>query len=197
MDRFEDAGDLAQGQQVVIAARWILVGAGLLLALWNPASVGDLKVYLVVILGLAVANFYLQSQLLMRKPVITPVAYGASAGDIVAISLMVMAGDGFGSPLFVFYLPAVLAISVAFRTETTAVFTAAAIGMYGLISLPTVVDGSETALLTRLMVIVAVAISGNTYWRIERDRREAAAHPPGYEDQYVELEAEPVRTRNS
>ncbi len=124
IDRGENSEDLRSGQDVVIAARWILVAAGLMLALWSPTSLADLRVHIVVILALAVANFYLHSQVLMRKPVLAPVAYAASAVDILAISLIVIAGDGYLSPLFVFYLPAVLAISVAYRTEAALAFTA-------------------------------------------------------------------------
>ena len=175
INRNEEWEDLRSGQDVVIAARWILVGAGLMLALWSPTSLADLRVQIVVILGLAVANFYLHTQLLMRKPTLAPVAYAASAADIVAISLIVIAGDGHLSPLFVFYLPAVLAISVAFRTEAVLAFTGAAILMYALISSPAFGGVDGVAVAARMVVIAGVAICGNTYWRIERDRRRAAA----------------------
>ena len=194
IDRNEEWGDLRSGQDVVIAARWILVAAGLMLALWSPASLGDLRVQIVVILGLAVANFYLHTQLLMREPVLAPVAYAASAADIVAISLIVIAGDGHLSPLFVFYLPAVLAISVAFRTEATLIFTGAAILAYALISAPAFAGADGVAVLTRMVVIAGVAICGNTYWRIERDRRQPAggANPRGASDVPEETSSEEV-----
>ena len=172
-----DEQDLAYGQHVVIAARWILVAAGLLLALWNPADLADLRIQIMVILGLAVANFYLHAQLLMRKPVITPIAYAASATDLVAISLIVLAGEGFGSHLFVFYLPAILAISVAFNTPATMAFTGVAVLMYAMIGAPAI-DGSTGAVaLMRVLIIVGVAVCGNTYWRMERDRRRALEQP--------------------
>ena len=174
INRNEVSEDLRSGQHVVIAARWILVAAGLMLALWSPNSLADLRVHIVVILGLAVANFYLHSQVLMRKPVLASVAYAASAADIVAISLIVIAGGGYLSPHFVFYLPAVLAISVAFRTEAVLAFTGAAILAYAMISATAFAGVDGVAVATRMVVIAGVAICGNTYWRIERDRRRAA-----------------------
>ena len=187
--RGNDEEDLANGQQVVIAARWVLVAAGLMLALWNPADLVDLRIQIMVILGLAVANFYLHAQLLMRKPVLTPIAYAASATDIAAISLIVLAGDGFGSHLFVFYLPAVLAISVAFNTGATMAFTGAAVLMYAMIGAPDI-DGSTGAVaLMRVLIIVGVAVCGNTYWRMERDRRRAFGRS--------QSEAEPGRAEDA
>jgi hypothetical protein len=175
IDRNEISEDLRSGQDVAIAARWILVAAGLMLALWSPTDLADLRVHIVVILGLAVANFYLHTQILMRKPVLAPVVYAASAADIVAISLIVIAGDGYLSPLFVFYLPAVLAISVAFRTEAVVAFTGAAILAYAMISATAFAGADGVAVATRMVIIAGVALCGNAYWRIERDRRRAAA----------------------
>ena len=93
----------------------------------------------------------------------------------MAISLIVIAGDGYLSPLFVFYLPAVLAISVAYRTEAAFAFTGAAVVLYALISSPAFAGTDGVAVATRMVVIAGVAICGNTYWRLERDRRPAAA----------------------
>ena len=175
LSKKEASEDLKFGQVVIISARWILVAAGLVLALWldDPAdqSVGDLQIQIALILGLAMANFYLHAQLLMRKPVLEPVAYFASAADIAVISLMVAAMGGFESNLYVFYFPALLALSVSFRTEATFAFTGAAVVAYGLIALVTVGSGDVEFIMTRLLMLVAVGVCGNAYWRIERDRR--------------------------
>ena len=181
---FKSNEDLAYGQMVIIAARWMLVGAGLLLALWNPEALinpenpdamGDLRVQVTLILCLAMVNFFLHAQVLMRKPVLAPVAYAASAGDIAVISLSVLVGGGFDANPFVFYFPAVLALSVAFRTQVTFTFAGAAIAAYGLISLGTMGADDSATLITQLLMIAAVAFCGNVYWRSERVRRRAAA----------------------
>jgi hypothetical protein len=54
---FKETDDLAHGQSVLITARWILVGAGLILALWNPEAIGELRIQIGLILALAAANF--------------------------------------------------------------------------------------------------------------------------------------------
>jgi hypothetical protein len=172
---FEPSEDLHHGQVVVIAARWILVGAGLMLALWNPDAVGELKVQLMLILGLAVANFFLHSRVLMGQRVMPAVAYMASAVDIGVISMIVVAAGGFESGAYVFYFPALLALSVAYRTEVTFVFTGAAVALYGLIASAGMVGAEDGAtVVARLLILAAVAVCGNVYYRTERDRRKAA-----------------------
>ena len=167
--------DLAHGQVVIIAARWTLVVAGLVLALWNPAAMGELRISIVLILGLAVANFFLHSQVLMRGPVLANVAYAASAADIAVISLVIIVAGGFGSTVYVFYFPALLALYVAFPSRVTLAFTGAAMATYSLISVATTVGGDAATVLSQLLMMAGVAFCGNVYWRIERNRRRDAA----------------------
>ena len=90
----KDAQDLMDGQGILVTARWILVGAGLLLALWNPDALGELKVEIGLIMTLAVANFFLHVQMLREQPPRKWVAYLASAADIVAITAIVFVSGG-------------------------------------------------------------------------------------------------------
>ena len=166
--------DLAHGQGVIIAARWILVVAGLILAFWNPDEIGQLRVQIVLVLGLAVSNFYIHSQVLTGRRAIPVVVLGASAADIAVISLIVAAQGGFPSNLYVFYFPALMAVSVAFRTEVTAAFAAVTVAIYGMISAATLAGDDGQVLVTRLLILTAIAVCGNIYWRIERDRRQTA-----------------------
>ena len=55
--------DLDHGEIVIITTRWILVVAGLLFALWNPAPIGQLRVQIAGVLGLAALNFFLHGAL--------------------------------------------------------------------------------------------------------------------------------------
>lgn len=169
-----ETDDLAHGQVVVIAARWILVVAGLMLALWNPESLGELQVSILLILGLAVANFFLHAQVLMGKQTLAAVAYSASAADIAVISLVLIVDGGFGTIPFVFYFPALLAISVAYPTRVTAAFTAAAIGIYGVVSMATAPE-EAAIIITHAIMLASITVCGHVYWRIERDRRTSAA----------------------
>ena len=184
--------DLAHGQVVIIAARWILVVAGLMLALWNPEAMGELQVSIVLILGLAMANFFLHSQVLQRRRVRPNVAYGASAADIAVISLVLIVGGGFDTIPYVFYFPALLALSVAFPTKVTMAFTAATVAVYGLVSLATAAESQAPTVVTQMLMLGAVAVCGNVYWRIEGDRRRTAAETRETHQALVEEEVPTV-----
>jgi len=175
IDKAKLMEDLTHGQVVIITARWILVLAGLMLALWNPGDLGELRVALVLILGLALGNFFLHAQVIMRKPAIPTVAYLASAADLAIITVIVYLGGGFGASVYVFYLPALLAISVAFPTAVTASYALGAMGAYGLLALQTAAPSQADEVFTQLLIMGAVAYCGNVYWRIEHNRRGALA----------------------
>ncbi len=165
--------DMDHGQLVVIAARWVLVVAGLLLALWDPAGIGVLRVQIVLILGLAVANFFLQAQFLKNRPVLRDVLYGASVADIAVISLIVVAQGGFSSHVYVFYFPALLAISVAFSPAIVSGFAACSAAVYGAISMATLDPGDEVTLVARMIMMAGVAMCGVAFQNVQRDRRTA------------------------
>lgn len=172
----QDPEDMMYGQSVIVTARWILVVSALFLALWNPGPMGELRVQVLFILLLAVANFYLQAQLLMKKPASSGVVYFASAADLAVITVMVVLGSGFESNVYVFYFPALLALSVAFSPAATLLFAGGAVSMYAAVSLGSALFGAIDfqVLLARLIMMSAVAVCGQVYWRIERSRRGAA-----------------------
>ncbi len=172
----QDPEDLMYGQSVIVSARWILVVSGLFLALWNPGPMSELRLQILFILLLAVANFYLQAQRLMKKPASSGVVYFASAADLAVISVMVILGGGFESNVYVFYFPALLALSVAFSPASTLFFAGGAAAFYTFISLGSALFGDIDiqVLIARLIMMTAVAVCGQIYWRIERDRRSAA-----------------------
>lgn len=163
--------DLIQGQDVIIAARWVLILAGLMLSLWNPGDLVDLQVAIALILGLSVSNFALQAQIMKRGPVVEAVVQLASVADIAVISLLIMTSD-LTTP-YVFYLPALLAISVTFHTEVTAAFALGTTAAYSLIA--TAMFGAEVATVAvEALMLLGVAVCGNMYWRLERERREGS-----------------------
>lgn len=171
-----DSSELAYGQSVIVTARWILVIAGLFLVLWNPDKLGNLRIQVITIIVLALMNFYLQAQILTGKKTLTPVVYAASIVDFVVITLLVILNGGFESNTYVFYFPAIMAISVAFETAVTVGFVGSAAGIYGLISLTTgaMTDDNLPALIARILMMTAIAFCGSLYWHIERNRRQAA-----------------------
>ena len=163
------------GQKVLVVARWILVVSGLLLALLNPVVLGEVKIQVGLILTLAVANFFLHVQLVRNQPSLPWVAYLASAVDVLAITMMVVTSGGGASSLYVFYFPALFAISVAFRPRAGLVLSGAAIGMYSLIA-STQLDGDGGAFVAaRIVMMSAVVVCGMLYRKIEGDRRRESS----------------------
>jgi len=168
------AEDLAYGQTVLVWARWILIGTGLLLSFWAPKDLTMLQVQLAAIIALAFGNFYLHVQLLRGHPALDAVVYGASLGDICVVTALVLVQTGYASPVFIFYFAAIVGISVAFPTLMTAGYTAIVIGIYGIICLATAPPEDYPAVFTRLLMIAAVAVCGNLFARHEAQRRADA-----------------------
>lgn len=166
--------DLAYGQTVLVWARWILIGTGLLLSFWSPKDLTTLQVQLAAIIALAFGNFYLHVQLLRGHPALDNVVYGASLADIAVVTALVLVQTGYPSPVFIFYFAAIVGISVAFPTWMTAGYTALVIGMYGIICLATAPIEDYPVVFTRLLMIAAVAVCGNVFARGEGKRRADA-----------------------
>lgn len=165
--------DLLFGQPVIVTMRWILVASGLVLVLLNPDDLALMRVQIVVLLILAMANFYLHSQLLMKRPVLDPVVYAASAADLFLVLLLIIVSNGFESNLYVYFFPAIVSFAVVFPTVWTLTYVASTMAMYGFVAL--VSGGDPLIILARLLMIAAIGFCGNQYLRIERSRRQAAA----------------------
>jgi hypothetical protein len=183
----EQASELANGQVLIVSARWVLIVTALALSLWSPApsDLNWLRLSLFVLLALAVGNFYLHAHILMRRPVPEPVVYAASAADLVVISVLTGAFGGSDAPMFVFYYPALLAFALVFPLPMTVVFTGAAVWLYTVVSLgdpfrwASHLDSPDAqVLVARLISMVAIAVVANQYARVEADRRAAYKGEP-------------------
>ena len=168
------AEDLAYGQTVLVWARWILIGTGLLLSFWSPKDLTTLQVQLAAIIALAFGNFYLHVQLLRGHQALDVVVYAASLADITVVTALVLVQSGYPSPVFIFYFAAIVGISVAFPTSMTVGYTALVVGLYGVICLATSPAEDAPAVFTRLLMIAAVALCGNVFARSEAKRRTDA-----------------------
>jgi hypothetical protein len=130
-----------------------------------------------VLLLLAVANFFLQAQLLRRRPTLEPVMIGASAFDLAVITLLIVTQGGFQSNIYVFYFPALLALSVAFVPSVTILFTAGVVALYSLIALVggmMFTVGDVQLFILRVLMFTAVAFCGGLYRHLELTRQRAA-----------------------
>jgi hypothetical protein len=168
---------LAEGQMVIIVARWVLVLTSLFLILADAESVSFniIRFEIMAVLLLAVSNFFLIAQLLTKRKVLDMLIYGMSLADLAVISLVIAGQGGFSSNVYTFYFPALLAFSVAFPTLELYLFLGTTVSVYSLIGLLTIhsVDDFQT-LIIRLLMFTAIAVCGNYFARIERNRYNAA-----------------------
>ncbi|MFN2205895.1 MAG: hypothetical protein ACK2UT_08275 [Candidatus Promineifilaceae bacterium] len=184
--------DLAYGQPVIVTVRWIMIVSALILAIWNVDSMADLRLQIIAILLLAVTNFYLQAQLLMKRPLSSSIVYAASAVDIAMISILVLFQGGYSSSIYVFYLPAIAAFAVAFPRGLTLLYTTIVILLYGLVCLGTGYDHTDV-IVSRLLMIVAVAYCGSLYLQLEHRRRtEAQEREEAFIDNISAARVEPA-----
>src|SRR5437588_1818037 len=123
MTNYSPMDDLEQGHSVIIAARLMLVAAGLVFVLYRPPSTTDLTTGVLAVLAIAAANFWLHTRPLTNQPVEPRWAYLASVADLVAISGLVLMQGGLTSKAYVFYYPAILVYSLVFPTVVSAELT--------------------------------------------------------------------------
>lgn len=166
------SNELLRGQMIIVLARWLLVGCGLIVALWDPKRLLELQIEVGVLLLVAIANFYLHAQLVQRRPAAPAIARAASVADLLVISLLIAVQGGAPSNLYVFYFPALLAIAVAFPTTEAAILGGLAILLYGPLGLATRVPPEVLGI--RMLMLGGVVAIGNVYWRLHRDRIRAA-----------------------
>jgi hypothetical protein len=169
--RTEAQSDLDHGQIVIVTARWVLIAVGLFLLVVKPAGdVSALRVQIALVLLLGLGNFFVHAQLLKRRPVAQPIAFAASAIDLVVISAL-LASQGADSQVYVLYFPALLALSVAFEPVVTMIYAASTAVVYSAIAAAAAPGDSSAVVMTRIVMLAAVAFCGAAYWHVERDRR--------------------------
>jgi hypothetical protein len=167
---------LAEGQMVIIIARFVLVLSSLFLILADTESVsfGVIRFEVMVILLLALSNFYLVAQVLTKRKTLDLVIYGMGLADLVVISVVVIIQGGFSSNVYTFYFPALLAFSLAFPMVELYLYLGATVTLYSMICLFTMhnMDDLQT-LIIRVLMLTAIAVCGNHFAEIERKRRNA------------------------
>ena len=193
MNSFTNPGDkalenLTHGQNVIITARWLLILSGWMLVLWQPelfdlpgSEIGKLALQVGVLFAISIGNFFLTIHFLKGSQSLPAVVFATSAGDFAVITILIMALGGYFSSLYVFYFPALLAVSVAFPTSAVLLYSGVAIGVYGLIAVSTAggtVDSVEAQnILMRLILMAAVAYCGDRYRRLEEERERRTTRP--------------------
>lgn len=165
--------DLRHGHIVIIAARWLLVVAGLGFLLYRPLSTAELGGGIVGVLTIAVANFWLHTRVLTRQPIEPQWAYWASAADLAVVSFLVLVQGSPASKAFVFYYPAILAYSLVFPAQVTGLLTS---GVLSFVLIAGINDGLDERILAgRLLTLAAVSLIGWRYREVEAQRRARRA----------------------
>ncbi len=171
--------ELQHGQIVIVSARWAMVSTGLVLLMWQPGDLPGFTISILVLLTLAVMNFFLHVQILRNQPIGHEAVYAMSLADLVVISLIVVTGAGFESGGFAFYYPAVLAYSLVFPGQVTLLLTTGIIAAYSAIAAPEMAGSelNQQILATRLLMMVAVSYLGYRYRLVERRRLDELRVP--------------------
>ncbi len=179
----ERAEDLAHGQPVIITARWIFILAGWVLVLWQPGAipVWQLQLQILLLIAYTIGNFFLTVQWMRRSKGLPGVVEISSLVDLALVTILVLALGGYKSNLYVFYFPALVALSVTFPKSVTVTYTLLAMVAYALITLIDA-SASENRLTTteaqnimiRLILMAAVAFCGGLYRNLEADRRHGS-----------------------
>lgn len=173
---------LVEGQMVIIITRFVLILATLILIMVDAKTTQEVspmvtRIEILTVLLLAVSNFYLVSQVLTKRKTLDIVLYGMSLADLGVITLAVIMQGGFTSGTYIFYFPAMLMFALAFPALELYLFLGGTICIYAFISMVSMsftatspADGLET-LFIRLLMLAAIAICGNHFAQIERNRR--------------------------
>lgn len=180
----ESAEDLYFGQVVIIWARWFVILAAAILALWSSDATGQLVKRAIMVVGLMGVNFFLHGRSLMERPANQTLLLATGLVDLLIVGSMVAwwGAGGIESELYVLYYPLVFAFALVFAQHLTALYGFLAIGSYAAICILADVDIvtnsiDAKALAMRIVTLGATAALGSYYWRIQRRRRWAEIDP--------------------
>jgi hypothetical protein len=175
------AEDVYFGQLVAIWARWFLVVAGIVLALWSDGTASDLAWGVVPVMALMGVNIFLHSRYIGGKPVNAGAVLVASVIDIAAITAVVALWSGqtgLLSQFFVLYYPVLLALAFVLPRAVSFPFTVVTIGLYTLVCVLAGAAGGDAvnttvelkALVMRDVTMASMTVLGAYYWRMQRSR---------------------------
>lgn len=175
----EAAEDIFFGQIVLIWARWFVILAGGIFALWSANSIGQLIVAILLIVVMMGVNFFVHGRYLMEQPINQTLLVVLSFVDLTIITLILLVWpgqNGLDSFLFVLYYPILTAFAFVFQPRLAALFTVATLGAYTLVCLvadPTILTSSASMelLVMRSITLAAMGGLGAYYWRIQRAQR--------------------------
>lgn len=181
----ETAEDIFFGQLVIIYARWFVIVAMVILALWSTSSVNQLVGAVIFIVPLMAINFFVHGRYLMEKPVNKMLLTILSVVDIFVVTLLILLWpneSGVLSQFYIFYYPFLLAFAFVSMARNSIIYTLFTLILYAaacFLSTPALVFESLwlERLTIRMITMAAMGLLGAYYWRIQRARLHAASIP--------------------
>jgi hypothetical protein len=181
---YEDAQDIFYGQIALVWARWFLIAAGAVLALWSARSVAEVTSTVLVVIGLMAVNFFVHGRYLLKQPANRFLLMALSLLDLTLTTLFVWSWQGRGglqSPFFILYYPLLFAFALVFTPSITIAYIGLTLAAYLAVCWladPTFIVSSTmgdwVTLLNRLITLAAMGGLGTFYWRIQRRGRSAS-----------------------
>ena len=189
----EVLANLRSTQQIIPVIRWFLIATAMSITNYRAGDIDNttLAINNVAIWGLTIYNAFLHARSFVGRPLgVTPVL-AASILDILVITALIgVTSEPFKNSFFIFYYPAVFGFGMVFPPVHVVIFTLATAVSYSLVSIfigpgifvSKVIEsgveihssGDEKILISRLMVMFALAAGASFFWRIERVRRAAS-----------------------
>lgn len=181
----EAAEDIFFGQLVIIYARWFVIVAMVVLALWSSSTINQLIGAVIVIVPLMAINFFVHGRYLMEKPVNRLLLTVLSGVDLLAITLLIMfwpTDKGVFNQFYILYYPLILAYAFVSTPRSSLLYTLAALALYTAacftVGSSVLMDSAWLERLTlRLITMAAMGVLGAYYWRSQRSRMRQAVGP--------------------
>jgi hypothetical protein len=178
--------DIFFGQVVIIWARWFLILAFAMLALWTATTETQLTTTVLAVAALMAINFLLHGRYMMEKPANRWTIAASSLLDLGVVTAIVLFGSGRQgvlSPFFIFYYPVILAFALVFPPRVALTFGGLAVLAYVaacVLGDPLTLGeaANQKQLVARLITLGATAGLGAYYWRLQRAGRRAAVAAP-------------------
>ena len=175
----EASEDIFFGQEVIIWARWFVVVAMTILALWSSENLQQMVIGIALVVPLIALNFFIHGRYLMEKPAnkLLLIILGVIDATVITAVIAFWPGArGLFSQFYVFYYPIVLAFAFVFPVRSSAVYTVFVLILYSAVcvfmSPEFLQDTVEIErLVIRLVTIGATGMLGAYYYRIQRNRR--------------------------
>lgn len=184
----ESAEDIFFGQISIIWARWFLIAAGTVIALWSAIDASQLTLAVLTLVALMGLNFFAHGRYITGKPVNQFLLLFGNLLDVTIITLLVIfwsGQTGLKSNFFILYYPMLLAWALVFPPSVTFIFSLITLVIYAAACLLTPsapmmfssIAGFET-LVIRLITLGAMAGLGTYYYRRQRDSLRALTAKP-------------------